>query len=393
MRRSLGGWIVATITDSVTVSIVAAFVLGGVVLALGGHNPFEAYWDMSLGATTGPGLVGTFQRGIPLVGLGLAFAIAFRAGAFNLGVQGQMVIGALAGAGVALFTPDRGVLTTVLAALAACAAGALWALIPSMLYRFLGTSILISSLLLNYPATAVVSYLVRFVIKDPTTDQVATAQIPDGVQVGALASPASGFGVFLDRTLGRTNQLALLLHNLNWSLFIVAALVALTVFVNARTVYGFESDVTGQNIKFARYVGVDSNRVVVAGMLTSGAISGLVGVLLVLGSDLRLIDGALTGTNYAWTALLIALLAANRPLRVVAAGLFFAGLIVGGEAIERNLGVSAQISDIIQALVIVLIALRVMIPFLKRRTKEAEGSVPPDAAESHSTANEYVGTP
>jgi simple sugar transport system permease protein len=366
--RGALGWA----TGSVPVSIVLALAIGAVAIAIAGKDPLGAYRSMIEGALTGPGLANTIQRAIPIVGMAMALAIAFRAGVFNLGAEGQMVLGGLAGTIVAIRMPGPGFVVLVAACLAAIVAGALWGALSAVLETGLGVPILITSLLLNYPARYLSSYLVRFPLKDESSSMVATPPVPEDARIAALIPARSGLGGSLSESLGRDHLLVLVTRGVNWSIVVVLGIVVLAAFVNRRTPAGLEAGLAGLNPRFARYGGVNTSRLAVATMMISGGISGLVGVMLVLGSQYRLIDGALVGTNYAWTGLLVALLAANRPLRVLVVGTFFAALVVGGEAMQRSEDVSAQSSQVIQAAVIVLIAIRVRLPLPNRSRQGRE---------------------
>lgn len=364
----------AWLAGPVPISIVAALVIGGIAIAIAGINPLTAYPSMMEGSLTGRGLVNTVERATPIIGMAMALAIAFRAGVFNLGGEGQMVLGGLAGTLVALYLPGPGPLVIVASCLAAVGAGALWGALSAVLETGMGVPILISSLLLNYVARYFSSYLVRFPLKEEGSSMVATPQIPDGTRIPALIPARSGLGESLHDSLGKDNLIVLITRGANYSVIVVLAIVVLTIFVNRRTPGGFEAGLAGQNLRFARYGGVRTKALVVRTMMISGGISGLVGVMLVLGSNYRLIDGALVGTNYAWTGLLVALLAANRPIGVLVAGTFFAALVVGGEAMQRSDGVSSQISQVIQAAVIILIVVQLTLPRWRRRRRgEATG--------------------
>lgn len=353
------GRLADAVTGPVTVSIVLALVVGGIVIAIAGGDPVAAYPTMITGSLTGRGLTNTLGRAIPIVGMALAIAFTFRAGVFNLGTEGQMVLGALAGTMVALTVPGPGFLVILLACVAAVVAGGAWALLSAVLQTRLGVPILISSLLLNYPARYLSSYLVRFPLRDKASSMVATRAVPDAAQIPALVPAQSGLGRSMASGLGSDNVLVLIGRNVNWSLAVVAAIAVAVVVINGRTASGYESGMAGFNLRFAIYGGVDTNRLALKVMFTSGGISGLIGVMLILGSQYRVIDGALVGTNYAWTGLLVALLAASRPLGVLIAGFFFAALVVGGEAMQRSADVSSQIAQVIQAAVIVLLTFRV----------------------------------
>jgi ABC-type uncharacterized transport system permease subunit len=353
----------------VPVSIVLALLVGAIVIAAAGGNPLLAYQVMIEGSLTGSGLVNTFERAVPLVGMALAVAVAFRAGVFNLGGEGQMILGALAGTLVVLFVPGPGLLVMLLAFAAAIVAGGLWGALSALLENWLALPILITSLLLAYPARFFASYLVRFPLKEEGSSLVATDLVPEGTRLAKIIPADSALGQLLADFLGSANTFVKITSKLDWSAIAIVVLVVAIWFYNRRTVRGYESGMTGINPMFASYGGVSTNRIKVEAMFTSGAIAGVVGLTIVLGNQGRLVDGALVATNYAWTGLLVALLASSRPIGVALAGFFFAAIIVGGEAMARGAGVSAQISQVIQAVVIVFIAMRITLRW--RKSKEA----------------------
>jgi simple sugar transport system permease protein len=342
----------------VTLAIVAAVLLVGGLIACTGNDPLEVYRSMVQGSLTGRGLVTTLQQSVPVIGLSLALCFAFRAGVFNLGGDGQLVIGGLAGTVIALWLPGPGVLVILVAFTAAMAAGAVIGAVPALMQTRLDAPVFATSLLLNYPVIALTSYLIKVQLKDPQSSTMATRQVPENVQLGALVPPDSGLGHWLHQTLGSENVLVLIGAGLNWSVAVVFVVLLVTVFAIRRLPIGFEARIIGLNQLFARNVGIDSDRVTILSMMAGGAIAGLVGIMIVLGSHLRLIDGGLNGTGYATTALLVVLLGRSSPGGVVVAGFFFSALTVGGQAMERDFGLSSYISVLMQALVIFLLTLR-----------------------------------
>ena len=370
MNKSTPRWVAKSrdaILGPVPISIVLALIVGAVVILVSGGNPVAAYRVMVEGSLAGPGLVNTFERAVPLVGMALAIAVAFRAGVFNLGAEGQMILGALAGTIVTLFVPGPGFLIALLAFTAAIVAGGLWGALSAWLENWLALPILITSLLLAYPARFFASDLVRFPLKEEGSSLVATAAVPEGTRLAKIIPADSGLGQLLQDSLGSASTFVKITSKLDWSAIIVVLLVIALWFFNRHTTRGYESGMTGINPHFAAYGGISTRRIKVEAMFTSGAIAGAVGLMLILGNQGRLVDGALVATNYAWTGLLVALLAASRPIGVAFAGFFFAAIIVGGEAMARSAGVSAQISQVIQAVVIVFVAMRITLRWRKRK--------------------------
>lgn len=371
-QRTRRPWADATLrwlSGPIPLSILSALAIGAVFMAIAGSDPISGYAAMLKGSFgSGLGLANTLQRAVPIICFGLAIAIAFRAGVINLGTEGQAILGALAGGLVALYLPGPGFLVLLAALATGVAVGALWGLVAALLQNLLGVPILISTLLLNYPARYFSSWLIRFKLKDPSTDLIASKQIQPGTQLATLVPRRSGLGEWLSAQFGATSPVTAVLTGVNWSLVIVALLVVGVIFLNKRTRYGYESGLAGQNPEFTRYGGVQPGPLVTKTMALSGGIAGLAGTMIILGApNTRMLEGQILQTNYAWTALLVTLLAMYRPIGTVISGLFFAAIIVGSLAMGRELGMSPQISAVIQALVIILIAFRVMLPQLRKK--------------------------
>ncbi|MFC4120057.1 ABC transporter permease [Nonomuraea zeae] len=351
-------WARAVLSEGTVVAVTLTVVIVAVLLLATGYDPVSVYATMAAGSLTGAGLVSTLQQTVPVVGLTLALCFSFRAGVFNLGGEGQFVIGGCAGAITALTLPGPGLVVIAASLAVAALAAALWAAIPPLLQEHLDAPIFVTSLLLNYPAIAMTSYAVKAWLKDPDSSLMATRRIDGSRRIGPLAAPGSGPGRAIADLFGPDSTLTLVTSGLSWSLPVVAAILAFTIFVNTRLPIGLEAHVLGLNPRLARHTGVNVARVVRVHMLIGGAIAGVVGALVVLSSHYRFIDGGLDGTGYAVTALLVVLLGRSRPWGAVVAGFFFSALIVGGQAMEREYGLSSYLSIIIQALVIFLVTLR-----------------------------------
>ena len=365
VARKAGNWLAGPIP----VSVVLALLIGACFMIIAGVDPLSGYAAMVNGSFgSGVGLANTLARAVPIIGIGIAIAVAFRAGVLNLGTEGQAGLGALAGGIVAIYLPGPAFLVVPLAFIVAIAVGALWGLISALLQNLLGVPILLSTLLLNYPARYFSSWLIRFQLKDPSTDQVASQQLRPEVQLNMIVPRDSGLAETLRNSLGPTSPITAVLTGVNWSLVIMIIVVIAAIFVNRRTRYGFEAGLSGQNAEFVRYGGVKPGPLVTRTMALSGGIAGMFGIMLIIGApSTRLIEGYFVQTNFAWTALLVTLLALYRPIGIVIAGLFFAAIMVGSDAMGRELGLSPQIAAVIQALVIILLAFRVALPRFRKR--------------------------
>ena len=264
----------------------------------------------------------------------LVAAIPLRGGMINLGGDGQMVIGGLVAALVPLYLPAPGPVLTIAALLAAAIAAGLYAALAAWGEARHGIPTLISSLLLSYPAVGLASYIVGFPLRDTTTGLAQTVMIPAGARLPVISGP------------------------LNAGFVIIALIAALVIFVDRRTVFGYELRMRGANLRFAAYGGVPLGRQSIQVMFASGAIAGIVGAIIVLGSQFRFTDGALLTPAYTWSGLMAALLAAGEPIGAICGGLFFAALQTGGFAMQRETAVPRVLAIVLQSIIILFLAVR-----------------------------------
>jgi general nucleoside transport system permease protein len=312
------------------ITVLGALVLGAVLLAATGANPLEAYQAIVTGAFGPDGIQDTLAYAVPVVGMAIALAIPLRAGMVNLGGEGQLVLGAISAVSVGLHVP--GPLGVVAALVAGAVAGGLYAAVAAVCETRLGVPLLVTTLLLSYPAMSFAAYLVRFPMRDAGSSLPQSEQLPPDVRLPGLVG---------DVTVG---------------LFLIVAAVAVFAVVDARTPAGFEARVTGWAPRFARYTGIERPGMTVRLLACSGGLAGLVGAVVVLGFPYRFIDGALITPQYTWIGLLAALLAAANPLGTLAAAVFFAALTSGGFAMERATQVPRELTAVLQAVLIIFLA-------------------------------------
>ena len=333
------------VRSPILLSVLGALLIGSLMLLGAGGNPFQAYAAMVRGAFGSTQWRNTLIVAVPVVGMGLAVAVPLRAGVVNLGGEGQIVLGGITAAIVAASVPFPMPLSLLVALSAGALAGGLLGAIPALLENRLGVPLLVSSLLLSYPVVAFASYVVRFPLRDPGTGLPQSRVFGEAFRMPVFA----GVGL---------------------SALVLAALVVLVVQADARTPFGYEVRLTGHNRRFTEYAGVDVPRMVTRLMVTGGGIAGLIGAMVVTSVPYRFIDGALVVPAYTWTGLLAALLARANPLGTVAAGVFFAALQVGGFGMERETEVPRELSSILQATVIVILAAAVAATSRRARTRK-----------------------
>jgi simple sugar transport system permease protein len=327
----------------IVAALVAALAIAALLLAAAGANPLSAFESTVTGAFGPDGILDTLSYAVPVVGMAIALAIPLRAGMVNLGGEGQLVLGAVSAMAVGLYAPVPGPLAVILALIAGVLAGAAYATLAAVCENRLNVPLLVSTLLLSYPAISLAAYLVRFPMRDAGSSLPQSPQLPASTRLPAIGDSGLTIGALL----------------------ILAAVLTYAV-LDARTAAGFEARVTGWNPRFAAYAGIDRPAMTVRLLASSGGLAGLVGAVLVFGFPFRFIDGALITPQYTWIGLLAALLAMANPLGTVLAGIFFAALTSGGFAMERATQVPRELTAILQAVLIIFLASATGL--LRRRT-------------------------
>jgi ABC-type uncharacterized transport system permease subunit len=334
-------------------ALVLTLVLAAGALALGGYPPLPAGAALVGGAlgSTDAILSVTLVRAVPLILTGLAVALAFRGGVWNIGAEGQLYAGALLATVVGLATPGLPALLHVPLVLAAAAAGgALWAAVPALLRTRRGVGEVITTLMLNFVALNVVSWAVRGPLQEPRGVFPQSGTIVEAAQLAPL--------------WGGTR--------LHWGFPIAAALAVLLWWVLARTVVGFRLRAVGASPAAAAVAGrIRVAPFTLGTFLVSGALAGLAGGVEVAGVTYALYEGLSPGHGY--TAIAVALLARLNPLAVIATGALFGGLEGGAGAMQREVGVPAAWVRVVEALVI----LSVLAIERAARRAPARAAVPP----------------
>ena len=330
-------------------AVALSLAVGAVFILAIGEDPLAIYALMlreSLG--TGYGLGQTLFKATPLVFTGLAVALGFRAGLFNIGAEGQLYLGGLAAAltGVVLAGLPAALLLP-LALLAAAAAGLAWGAVPGLLKARFGAHEVINTIMLNFVAFALAAFVGRSVFEPAT---VRTAAVGAGAEIARL-------DVLLPALRGSPVNFSLLVA------LLAAAGAGLLLF---GTRLGYEMRAVGLNAPAAEYGGVSIGRVQVVAMALSGALAGLGGVNFVLGYKHYFELGFSAGAGFLGIA--VALLGRNHPAGVVVAALFFGALSHGGLVINQR--VPRELVDVLQALVILLaISAQVTMERLARRLR------------------------
>lgn len=317
---------------SITASVVALFALLALALSLAGvdaGHALRAFWRGSLG-TTDALFSATLVRATPLMLAGLAVALAFRAGVWNIGAEGQLLVGAAGAAATSGWvTPSLGALGVPVALAAGVALGGAWAGIAALLRRRYAVPEVIGTIMLNFVALHAVGYLVRGPLQE------ASGVYPQSEMLSAIAR--------LPRLLPGTR-----LH-LGVLLAIAAAVIVWGVLT--WTAAGFRVRAAGANPHAARIAGsIDVARTTAGAFVISGMLAGLAGAVELTGVTYALYENLSPG--YGYIAIAVALLAGLHPLAVVGTGIFFGALESGALAMQREAGVPSTVVSVIEALLI-----------------------------------------
>ena len=315
-----------------SVAILLAFAASGLMFWGFGVNPLTAYSEMIKGTFgDSSGLASVVQRAVPLLLIGSGLALAFRARFFNIGAEGQMLLGAIFASGVALFFPVSGILGVVLFFLAGFIGGSLWALIPATLREKFGVSEILSSLMLTYVA----GYLVKYLIAGPWKGKSLvgynyTEKFPDWAQLPRLE------GTYI-----------------NWPTLLLALVAAIVLqIVLARSKFGYGLQVVGGNPRAAHYAGISSGRITVLIALLSGGLAGLAGAGEVGGIHGRLLDPAQISLGYGFTAIIVAWLTRGNPVYAILTAVLMGFVFAGGDVLKISLSMPYRVVDVMTGLVL-----------------------------------------
>lgn len=347
-RRVVG----QALIGAVGVAAAAVVVIAIVVTVLGGEagKALSAIWQGAVASRSGP--VDSLLKATPLLMCGLAIAVAFRCGLWNIGAEGQFLAGMLGATLVSLALPPRSPWLGVPLCLAAAAAsGALWAALPAYLKLRRQVSEVISTIMLNFLIVYVIQYLVRGPLRDPTSISDWSAPIPEWCRLPRL--------IKLDLLPKGAD-----LGYLHLGVFLAAITAALTWLWLSRSSTGFRWRVVGLNPTAAATAGIPVSRTLAGAFLVSGALAGLGGGIEQLAVVARLFSYDPGRPGYGFSGIAVALLGQLHPLGVLASALFFGGLSAGCDKMQRDAGISFQVAYVIQA---VLVLLLTALPRLRSR--------------------------
>ena len=337
-------------------AILLALVVAGVVIVLVGSDPFEAYWALLRGMFGSADRINaSLGRATPFIGAALAVAFAFRAGLFNIGAEGQILVGATAAAWVGTFSfvaDVPGPVAIPLVVLAGALGGGIYGGIPGFLKAKTGAHEVIVTIMLNNIAILLVRWLVNsqdpVILRDASSSVPRTELLPDSARLPEIVSTRPP---------------------LHLGFFIAIALCAIVWFILRRTTFGFVVRTVGTNANAARYAGMSVNATLVTVMALSGAFAGVAGAGEVTGTTGFLSPGTFAGVGF--DAIAIALLARANPYGIILTALLWGSMLSGAGLMQQASGLSIDAVRIVQALVLLFVAADVIVRTIFRVRRES----------------------
>ena len=340
-------------------AVLLSFVVGGILIAIVGANPFKAYYWLVQGMVGGwDRVAASIARSVPFIGSALALAFAFRAGLFNIGAEGQLLVGGLVAAWAGTWSWMIGVpgaIAIPVILIAGAAGGALWGFIPGLLRATTGAHEVISTIMLNWIGLFLVRWLVNS--RDPVILRDTTASVP--------------------RTRGITESGILpeiydSQPTLHWGVFVMILVCFIVAYALKRTNFGFETITVGVNPNAAHYAGMSVKKIIILSMTLSGLFAGLAAAGEVSGTNQFYNPGHFAFMGFDGIA--IALLARGNPIGIIPASLLWGALLIGAPLMQQQAGVSIDIVKIIQSMVLLFVAADAIVRFIFRVKSDEPGA-------------------
>jgi len=341
------------------IAILIGLVIGAIILLITGYNPKEAYGIMIRGVFGKPKFISwTIIKSTPLILTGISVAFAFKTGLFNIGAEGQFIIGALVATLVGYFWHLPPVIHAIVALLMACLAAAIWGGIAGLLKSKFGVNEVITTIMLNWIALYFSNFMV-FWDKFKRPESEASQKILESASIGLPENWKALFGGFFDAPI-------------NWG-FLIAILVAFYVrHILKNTTLGYELRAVGLNKDAAEYGGINVKKNTVVAMMIAGGIAGLAGAVHVLGVTREVsILAAMEGNGFDGIA--VSLIGANNPIGCIFAGLLFGALKYGGYKIQPGMGAPSEIINIVIGIIVLFIAMPKLIEMFKMKRVKKRG--------------------
>jgi simple sugar transport system permease protein len=328
VKRKEHSQLMALLSPLIAVGLTA--LAAALIFSISGHNPLVALYKFFIEPLTQEwSLNATIAKATPLILIACGLAVCYLSNNWNIGAEGQFIVGALFGSVLPILLPDfENAATLPLMMLFGAVGGALWALIPALLKTRFNTNEILTSLMLVYVASLLLDYLVRGPWRDPGGYNFPESRIfSDAATISSIPGTSISYAALVT---------------------IVIAIVLAVVL--ARTIKGFEIRVMGESPRAGSFAGFSSRKLTLFAFAFAGGLAGLAGTMEVSGGLNQLLPQISPG--YGFTAIIVAFLGRLNPFGIIVAGFVLALSYIGGEAVQSALGVSNKIASVIQGLLL-----------------------------------------
>lgn len=356
MKRDKFSWI----WDNLKLPLLAiflGFIVGSIFILLAGSSPIVAYTALFTGSLGGLSKIGeTLYKTTPILFTGLSVAFAFRTGLFNIGAEGQYIVGSITAIAVGWYFQNLPpVILLPMILIIGAIAGGLWASIAGFLKAQFGVHEVITTIMLNYTALIGTNYLIRTVLNPQQlqgTDKMAfSVAIPENVRLSKLSDFIPQFGYSSAHT----------------GIFIGIACAVAVYYLLFKTTIGYEIRSVGHSPEAAEYGGISKKKNIIMAMLISGILAGLAGAVQVTGLIYKVnMSSGMPG--YGFDGIAVALVGGNHPLGILASSLLF-GILSNGARKMQLAGIPKEVIGIIQGVIIIFIAGELIVKLLSRKKK------------------------
>lgn len=349
---------------STFIAIFFGFIVAAIVLGIAGYNPAQAFAVLFKGIFSKPKYISnTIIKSTPIILTGLSVGFAFKTGLFNIGAEGQYIVGTIAATVVGIKLNLPAIIQIPVVILAGVIAGALYGGIVGVLKAKFGIHEVITSIMLNWIAL----YLSNFVVGLNAFHQ------PNST--GTYMIKKSGFTTILENwknsdsgmeVLSKHKWLSEIMLKTDVNIGIIIAIIAAIVIwiLLYKSSKGFELRAVGSNKYAAEFAGINVNRNIIQAMVIAGAISGLAGALAITGVAPHKISTMAAFENNGFNGMSVALIAGSSPIGCIFSGLLFGGLLYGGQAIQSAMGAPSEIINIMMGTIVFFVALTKIVPIL-----------------------------
>ena len=343
-------------------AIILGILIGSIILLVSGTNPIEAYKVIFFGAFGKPKYISwTIVKAVPLILTGLSVAFAFNTGLFNIGAEGQYIVGSIGALVVGLLVDLPPVLHGLVALLAGALCGYVWGAIVGILKAKFEVNEVISSIMMNWIGFYLSNYLLSFpILRNIESDNSYSIKNTASIKIlGAWKTSEAGRAVLANNKFLRD----ILNPPVNFGI-IIAIVAALVIwYILKKTTLGYELRAVGFNDKAAEYGGISINKSIVTSMGIAGILAGLAGAITVLGVSGNI--GIMAGQEgYGFDGMAVALIAGNNPLGTIPAALLYAGLTYGGGKLT-TIGTYSEVVKIIVGIMILFIAMPKLLDMIR----------------------------